>query len=133
MAISKAQPVDADLLRRLSAARWTQRILPQRDYPICIDRVPREKLIFAMGSGDILVPMDYVVDGHTVSAMAGIDSFRYDPYDRLPVNKDHFIIVANRFRGDIETSFLSLGPFKYPEDHHLPDIPESAFEIPHLF
>lgn len=133
VAIAKANPIDDNLLHRLSAAQWAQRILTERDYPTCINGVPRQKLIFAMASGDILVPMDYIVDGHAVSAMAGIDSFRYDPYDRLPVNKDHFIVVRNRFRSDFDTSFLSLGPFKYEGDHHLPDIPESAYTIPHLF
>jgi hypothetical protein len=131
-AISTAQPMDNHLIYKLSTAKWERRILNQQDHPLCISRVPREKLIFAMASGDILVPVDYLLGDQTITVIAGMDSFRYDPQDDLPVNKDHFIVVPNNFRRDLEVSFLSLGPFKYREDHHLPDIPEDIFQIPTL-
>jgi len=131
-AISKAQPVADDLLRRLSAAKWGQRILNPTDYPTCIAKVPGEKLIFAMASGDILVPVEYCLSDRPLTVVAGLDSFRNDPNDRFPINKDHFLIVPNTFRRDFESAYLSLGPFKRQEDHWLTHIPDDARIIPML-
>jgi hypothetical protein len=134
-AIYSAQPVTADLIQQLSLARWCQRIINESHYPICINRIPASKRLFAMGSGDLLLPMEFSIGSRFVDAIAGLDSFRYDGDDEAvgtPVNRDNFIIVRNLYRPDLESKFLSLGPFTPEKNHRLPDIPPETYDIPLL-
>src|SRR3989338_666786 len=131
----KAHTISVDLTERLSQAHWNPRGLLPAQYPCFIHRLPRQNLLYVAASGDLLVPQDYELPDQEVTAVAGLSVFRFDIQDLAsgkPVNLDNYVIVQNEYRRDIYAAYISLAPFKNPQNHHLPDIPENCYEFPFL-
>lgn len=134
-AILKAQPVSDNLPIYLSNANWAQRRLAEWYLPLCIARVPPERHFMTVASGDLLIPRDYYIEETRIEAVGGLSSFHYDSKDAIsgyPINEYDFVIVRNIYRPDIESHFLSFGPFKPIVGHWQESIPKELFDIPLL-
>lgn len=134
-AIQKAQPVPDDLPRHLALANWKQRRLPDEILPVFIQRVPRDRYLLTLGSGDLAFPTEYVLGRRAVRAVAGLSSFHFDAQDArrgFPINEYDFIVVDNVFRCDICSRFISFGPIKPAGNHWQTQIPEAYYQIPLL-
>ncbi len=128
-------PCREDLLVRLDAVPWEQRIVPEAALPLCIAHVPIPRRFFCMGSGSMLYSLEVVLDGRRLETVAGLDSFELDPRDEPfggLVNKTHFWVVRNTLFRHVRAPYVTVGPIKNPSDHWLTDIPETAYRVPLL-
>jgi len=84
-----------------------------------------------MASGDLIQPVEMYLENVKVIVVGGLDSYRYAPDGEergYPVDKDHFLIIQNSVIRRIDSLYVTIGPFKRDEDHHLPDLPPEVYQ-----